>query len=67
MHFYNEHSNRHLLLTSEPLKTQWIMYVSEGNAPPDQPKCVYVHANHSSLTYRRTEYKVFFMNLCKSL
>ncbi len=30
----NEHSSRHLLLTSEPLKTQWIKFVSEGNAPP---------------------------------
>ncbi len=29
----NEHS-RHLLPTSELLKTQWITFVSEGNAPP---------------------------------
>ncbi len=31
-------------------------------------KCVYVCANHSwsSFIYRRSEYKVFFMNLCKS-
>ncbi len=29
----NEQSSRHLLPTSEPLKTQWITFVSEGNAP----------------------------------
>ncbi len=45
--FNNEYSSRHLLLTSEPLKTQWITFVFEGNAPPDLPKCVYVHGNHS--------------------
>ncbi len=58
----NEHSSRHLLLTSEPLKTQMITFVSEGNAPPDLPKCIYVCANHSwfSFTYRRSEYKVCF-------
>ncbi len=41
----NEHSSRHLLLTSEPLKTQWITFVFEGNALPDLPKCVYVRVN----------------------
>ncbi len=30
----NEHSSCHLLPTSEPLKTQWITFVCEGNAPP---------------------------------
>ncbi len=30
----NEHSSHHLLPTSEPLKTLWITFVSEGNAPP---------------------------------
>ncbi len=29
----NEQSTRHLLPTSEPLKTQWITFVFEGNAP----------------------------------
>ncbi len=43
----NEYSSRHLLLTSEPLKTQRITFVCEGNAPPDLPKCIYVRTNHS--------------------
>ncbi len=43
----NEHSSRHLLPTSEPLKMQWIMFVSEGNASSDLPKCIYVCVNHS--------------------
>ncbi len=30
----NEYSSRHLLLTSEPLKTQRIIIVSDGNVPP---------------------------------
>ncbi len=60
----NEHSSRHLLLTSEPLKTQRInvTFVFEGNAPiPDLNKCVYVCTNHSwaSFIYRRSVYKVF--------
>ncbi len=60
----NEHSSRHLLLTSEPLKTQRInvTFVFEVNAPiPDLPKCVYVCVNQSrsSFIYRRSEYKVF--------
>ncbi len=38
-----------------------LTFVFEGNAPPDQPKCVYVRANHSwsSFTYRRSEHKGF--------
>ncbi len=31
---YNEHSSHHLLLTSVPLKMQWITFVFEGNDPP---------------------------------
>ncbi|XP_058617214.1 uncharacterized protein LOC131530781 isoform X4 [Onychostoma macrolepis] len=42
----NEHGCRHLLPTSEPLKTQWISFVFEGDTPPDLPKCVYVCSNH---------------------
>ncbi|XP_042598846.1 uncharacterized protein LOC109111146 isoform X2 [Cyprinus carpio] len=42
----NEHYSRHLLPTSEPLKTQWITYAFKGKAPPDLPKCVYVCSNH---------------------
>ncbi len=41
----NEHSSRHLLLTSELLKTQRInvTFAFEGNAPiPDLHKCIYV-------------------------
>ncbi len=30
----NEHGSRHLLPTSEPLKTQWVTFVSEEHAPP---------------------------------
>ncbi len=30
----NKHRSRHLLQTSEPLKTQWITFVSKGNVPP---------------------------------
>ncbi len=67
----NEYSSHHLLPTSEPLKTQRInvTFLSEGNAPiPDLHKCVYVRTHHSwsSFTSRRSEYKGFFMNLCKS-
>ncbi len=36
----NEHSSRHLLPASEPLKMQKITLVFLGNAPPDLPKCV---------------------------
>ncbi len=55
----NEHSSHHLIPTSDPLKTQWITFVCEGNASPDLPICIYVRANHSwsSLIYRRSEYK----------
>ncbi len=60
----NEHSSRHLLLTSEPLKTQWITLVFEGNKSSDLPKRVYVRMNPASPT---EEVNVsYFMNLCKS-
>ncbi len=36
----NEHSSHHLLQTSEPLKTQWVSFVFEGNASSDLPKCI---------------------------
>ncbi len=42
----DEYSSRHLLPTSETLKTQWITFVCEGNVTPDLPKCVYVRVNH---------------------
>ncbi|XP_058628472.1 uncharacterized protein LOC131538581 isoform X2 [Onychostoma macrolepis] len=44
----NEHSSHHDVPKSEPLKTQWLDFVFEGNMPPDQPKCIHVCANHFS-------------------
>ncbi len=38
----NEHICRHLLLTSEPLKTQWITFVSEGNSGGKSTKKLYL-------------------------
>ncbi len=35
-------------------------------ADPDLPKCFRANHSWSSFIYRRSEYKVFFMNLCKS-
>ncbi len=50
-----EHSSRHLLLTSEPLKTHVLRLFLKGMCP------VYLHANHSwsGFTSRRSEYKTF--------
>ncbi|XP_057201463.1 uncharacterized protein LOC130561273 isoform X2 [Triplophysa rosa] len=42
----NEHKSLHLLPTSEPLRTQWIRFIFEGNATLNLPKFVYVCANH---------------------
>ncbi len=39
----NEYSSRHLLPTSQPLKTQWITFVFEGNAPPPGPDLPLFH------------------------
>ncbi len=36
----NEHSSRHFLPTSEPLKMQWITFVFEVNVPP-----IYLNVN----------------------
>ncbi len=61
----NEYSSHHLLLTSEPLKTQRInvTFVFEGNVPiPDIHKCIYVHANNSSSTEKVSK-RVFYESL----
>ncbi len=44
----NEHSSRFDVPKSEPLKTQWLSFVFEGNSPPDQPQFFHVCANHFS-------------------
>ncbi len=65
---YNEYSSRHLPLTSEPLKTQWIRFIWEGNAP-----LIYLNASTFVQIIRdpassTEEVSVrFLMNLCKSL
>ncbi len=63
----NKYISRHLLPTSEPLKTQWITFVSEGNAPPIYLN-VFLFAriirDPASLT---EEVSIrFFVNICKS-
>ena len=47
--FMNPHSFLHLLPKSEPLKTRWINFVFEENAPSTLPIFVYVCANHFTL------------------
>ncbi len=45
----NEHGNRHLLPTSEPLRTQWIMFDFEGNVEMEERG-----AEQSSLAFKGT-------------
>ncbi len=62
----NEHSSHHLLPTFDPLKTQWSMFVFEGNAPP-----IYLNVSMFTQIIRdpaspTEEVTIrFFMNLCK--
>ncbi len=64
-----EHSSRHLFPTSEPLKTQWVTFVSEGNEPP-----IYLNAfmftqiicDPASPTEEVSVRFFFFMNLWNS-
>ncbi len=44
----NEHSSRFDVPKLEPLKTQWLSFVFEGNSPPDQPQFFHFCANHFS-------------------
>ncbi|XP_053342866.1 uncharacterized protein LOC128513118 isoform X2 [Clarias gariepinus] len=44
-----EHSSRHVLPTSEPLRTQWLNFIFKADVPADLPKTVNVCANHFSL------------------
>ncbi len=61
----SEHSSRHLLASSEPLK--WITFVFEGNMPP-----IYINASMFARIIRdpaslTKEVSIrFLMNLCKS-
>ncbi len=65
----NEHSSLHLLLTSEPLKTQSITFVFEGNAPPPIYLNVFFFAQiipDSASPPEEVSKMFLFMNLCKS-
>ncbi len=60
----NEHSSRFDVPKSEPLKTQWLSFVFEGNSPPDQPQFSVEHpptecdfeGPHSKITAKGPEF-----------
>ncbi len=60
----NEHSSCHLLLTSEPLKTQLITFVFEGNAPPIklQKKVQIAFLNNVLSSFSMTVAKVYHLS-----
>ncbi len=65
----NEYSSRHLLPTSEPLKTQRITFVFKGNAPPDLPKYLSTFA-HLADTFIQSDLQciqaiiIIFLSVC---
>ncbi len=54
----NEHSSGHLLPTSAPLKTQWITFVFEGNAPVNNA-LTQIHFNATHFFNARLTQRVF--------
>ncbi len=44
--YKTEHKSLHFLPASEPLWTQWITLIFQGNVPQNLPKYIYVCANH---------------------
>ena len=54
-----EHSSHFDVPKSDPLKTQWLSFVFEGNIPHDQRQCFHVCANHfTRLLYKRGSVKL---------